>query len=49
MSPRTLPNGSTTHELGYSSQGHFITDFKQVTGKTPRQYKKDVTQNIGAE
>ncbi|GMK41231.1 hypothetical protein PCCS19_42870 [Paenibacillus sp. CCS19] len=25
---------------GYSSQQHFITDFKRVTGRTPLQYKK---------
>lgn len=31
------------YDLGYSSQQHFITDFKQVLGKTPLQYKKDVT------
>jgi len=29
------------YELGYSSQQHFITDFKQVLGKTPLQYKKE--------
>jgi AraC-like DNA-binding protein len=28
------------YELGYSSQQHFITAFKQVLGKTPLQYKK---------
>ncbi|MFC4776011.1 helix-turn-helix domain-containing protein [Paenibacillus sp. GCM10023252] len=27
------------YELGYSSQQHFITDFKRVLGKTPLQYK----------
>jgi AraC-like DNA-binding protein len=32
------------YDLGYSSQGHFITDFKQVVGKTPRQYKKNLTR-----
>lgn len=32
------------YDLGYSSQQHFITDFKQVVGKTPRQYKKDLTR-----
>jgi len=31
------------YDLGYSSQQHFITDFKQVLGKTPRQYKKELT------
>ena len=28
------------YELGYSSQQHFITDFKTVLGSTPVQYKK---------
>lgn len=27
------------YDLGYSSQQHFITDFKKATGKTPLQYK----------
>ena len=27
------------YDLGYSSQQHFITDFKSVTGLTPLQYK----------
>lgn len=31
------------YDLGYSSQAHFITAFKQVLGKTPRQYKRDLT------
>lgn len=31
------------YDFGYSSQQHFITDFKQVTGKTPMQYKKELT------
>lgn len=30
------------YELGYSSQQHFITAFKQVLGKTPLQYKRDL-------
>jgi AraC-like DNA-binding protein len=30
------------YDLGYSSQQHFITDFKNVLGVTPLQYKKDV-------
>lgn len=30
------------YELGYSSQQHFITDFKRIVGKTPLQYKKDL-------
>lgn len=38
------PNwAAIAYDLGYSSQGHFITDFKQVLGKTPRQYKKALT------
>jgi AraC-like DNA-binding protein len=38
------PNwAAIAYELGYSSQQHFITDFKQVLGKTPLQYKKDLT------
>jgi AraC-like DNA-binding protein len=28
------------YDLGYSSQQHFITDFKTVLGSTPVQYKK---------
>ncbi len=30
------------YELGYSSQQHFITDFKRVLGRTPLQYKKEL-------
>jgi AraC-like DNA-binding protein len=38
------PNwAAIAYDLGYSNQGHFITDFKQILGKTPRQYKKDLT------
>lgn len=38
------PNwAAIAYELGYSSQQHFITDFKKVLGKTPRQYKKALT------
>ncbi|MCX6050659.1 MAG: helix-turn-helix transcriptional regulator [Chloroflexi bacterium] len=38
------PNWVTiAYDLGYSSQQHFITDFKQVLGKTPLQYKKELT------
>ena len=38
------PNwAAIAYDLGYSSQGHFITDFKQVLGKTPLQYKKELT------
>ncbi|WP_332700277.1 helix-turn-helix domain-containing protein [Devosia sp.] len=31
------------YDLGYSSQQHFITDFKSVVGATPVQYKKGFT------
>lgn len=31
------------YDLGYSSQQHFITAFRQVLGKTPLQYKKELT------
>ena len=31
------------YDLGYSSQQHFIADFKKVLGKTPVQYKKGLT------
>ncbi len=35
------PNWATiAYDAGYSSQQHFITDFKKVVGKTPRQYKR---------
>ena len=38
------PNWATlAYDLGYSSQQHFIADFKKVLGKTPRQYKKELT------
>lgn len=38
------PNwAAIAYDLGYSGQGHFITDFKQVLGKTPVQYKKELT------
>jgi len=30
------------YELGYSSQQHFITDFKRVVGQTPAQYQRRV-------
>lgn len=30
------------YDLDYSSQQHFITAFKQVLGKTPRQYKEEL-------
>lgn len=31
------------YDLGYSSQQHFITDFRKAVGKTPTQYKKSVS------
>ena len=31
-----------TYDAGYSSQQHFITDFRRVLGKTPKQYKMEV-------
>ena len=31
------------YDSGYSSQQHFITDFKRVLDKTPLQYKKELT------
>ncbi len=31
------------YDLGYSSQQHFITDFKRILGKTPVKYKKELT------
>jgi AraC-like DNA-binding protein len=33
-----------SYELGYSSQQHFITQFRQVLGKTPVQYWRDVRE-----
>jgi AraC-like DNA-binding protein len=39
------PNwAAIAYDLGYSSQQHFITEFTQVLGKTPLQYKRDLTQ-----
>lgn len=39
------PNWSTiAYDLGYSSQQHFIADFKKITGKTPTQYRKSLGQ-----
>jgi len=32
------------YDLEYSSQQHFITDFKRVLGKTPLQYKKELNK-----
>jgi AraC-like DNA-binding protein len=31
------------YDLGYSSQQHFITDFRKVLGETPLQYKAGLT------
>lgn len=30
------------YDLGYSSQQHFITDFRTVLGVTPVQYEKSL-------
>ncbi len=30
------------NDLGYSSQAHFITDFKRATGQTPAAFKKEM-------
>lgn len=39
------PNwAALAYEHGYSSQQHFITAFKQVLGKTPRQYKQGLCE-----
>jgi AraC-like DNA-binding protein len=32
------------YDLGYSSQQHFITDFRKVLGETPLQYRANLTQ-----
>ena len=32
------------YDMGYSSQQHFIADFKRVTGRTPLQYRKEITK-----
>ncbi|MEO6012304.1 MAG: AraC family transcriptional regulator [Devosia sp.] len=34
---------SIAYDLGYSSQQHFITDFRKVLGETPVQYKAGLT------
>ena len=40
------PNwAALAYDLGYSSQQHFISDFKKVTGWTPRQYKIQINQS----
>lgn len=31
-------------DLGYSSQGHFIADFKRATGQTPTSFHKSLTR-----
>jgi AraC-like DNA-binding protein len=37
------PNwAAIAYDIGYSSQQHFNAEFKQVLGKTPRQYKKEL-------
>jgi AraC-like DNA-binding protein len=39
------PNyAAIAYDLGYSSQQHFISAFKQVLGKTPLRYKKELTR-----
>jgi AraC-like DNA-binding protein len=39
------PNwANLAYDLGYSSQQHFITHFRQVLGKTPVQYWRDVRE-----
>lgn len=35
------------YDLGYSSQQHFITDFRKVLGETPLQYKAAVARPPG--
>jgi AraC-like DNA-binding protein len=41
---RDQPNyAAIAYDLGYSSQQHFISAFKQVLGKTPLRYKKELT------
>lgn len=38
-----VPNwADLAYDLGYSSQQHFISDFKRVLGKTPVQYKREL-------
>jgi len=38
------PNyAAIAYDLGYSSQQHFISAFKQVLGKTPLQYRKELS------
>jgi AraC-like DNA-binding protein len=32
------------YDLGYSSQQHFITDFRKVLGETPVQYRANLTR-----
>lgn len=34
------------YDVGYSSQEHFIADFKDVLGKTPLQYKKALAKAV---
>jgi AraC-like DNA-binding protein len=35
------------YDLGYSSQQHFITHFRDVLGKTPLQYKRELGRRAG--
>lgn len=42
--PHMADWSAIAYELGYSSQQHFVTDFRKATGKTPTQYKKSLLQ-----
>ncbi|WP_339645162.1 AraC family transcriptional regulator [uncultured Pelagibacterium sp.] len=42
---RDVPDwAGMAYDLGYSSQQHFITDFRKVLGQTPLQYRAAVTR-----
>ena len=41
---KDIPLSDIAYECGFSSCSHFITVFKQVTGKTPREYRKNLSQ-----
>ena len=36
-----IPLATIAERLGYSSQYHFIRQFKQITGMTPGAYRKN--------